>query len=759
MKLAIASLLGGGYRSDFMKIVSLSVIISVFGYSATIGAQELPTSKLVHCSVIIPVDQQHHPGDIQGSNTVYTADEFSLTEGILYFSGNVRVRDKLRTIYSDHIEFDRKSRVFEATGDVSVFESDARYEGRNIRVDSTENALSGEDIEFVLYSPETTANDGRLIVIRGDAGELQVADGVWDVARSAFTNCPEGVDDVVIIASELDLDTDARQGKARNVILKVKKIPIGYTPFIGFPLGTERLSGFLFPSLSYSSGNGTIIAVPYYFSLAPNYDATISANVQAKRGFQFEGEFRHLGVNSDTKLRGEIMPSDSRYQNSDSRYAAEVKSNWFDGRRLYTSLNTGWVSDRSYNEDFSGFFPPGPGDDYVRQNVEAGIFGDRFKASVGMNGYVIADAAIKDTDSTHEKKPWASYEHLFPLGKNWNLDMGLYTARFRHLNKLSATRYSTDTAIEYVYRRDYGVFEMRVGGEWVDYRNFTNVPEEGPYINSDGSPPKYSVFSSYYEFDGRLFFDREVRSENQQQVWTFEPRVKFVSAPKKNQHHLPVFDSEIRSIDVYEDLFHSSPYVGGDRVRDVEQVSAGVSFSLNSGMGYQSIRRFGIGRIFYTDNRQPSMDGKDPEKASILSGKGKSDIFLGLSYIEPLWQVDFGMLYDDATRSSNKIDQTTTRVSRDLGGGARISGLYRFKRDDGEQVGLLSSFPLNSGWKAKFSIAESLSDHKLTRANLQFDYVSCCLNAGFKLTRELNDNGKLENSFRMFLKIEGFDII
>ena len=758
MNLAIASLLGGGYRSDFVKPISLCLIIAVFGYSATAGAQVLPSSKLVHCSVIIPVDQQHQPGDVPHSNTQYTADEFNLTEGTLYFSGNVRVRDRIRTIYSNHIEYDRKSRVFEATGDVSVIESDAQYKGRNIKVDSTENAVSGEDIAFVLYSPETTTDDKRLIVVRGDAGDLKVDDGFWDVAQSAFTNCPEGVDDVVIIAAELELDTHARQGKARNVILKVKGIPIGYTPFIGFPLGTERMSGFLFPTLAYSSGKGTIVEVPYYFNLAPNYDATVSANVQSKRGFQLEGEFRHLGVHSDTILRGEIMPTDSRYHNSDSRYAAEVRSNWFDGRRLYTSLNTGWVSDRSYNKDFSGFFLYGSGDDYVKQNVEAGMFGDRFKASVGMNGYVIADAAIKDADSTHEKKPWASYEHLFPLGDNLNLDMGLYTARFRHLKKLSATRHRTDTAIEYVHRPNFGIFEMRVGGEWIDYRNFTNVPEEGLYNKYEEEPPKYSVSTSYYEFDGRLFFDRQLQSGNRQQTWTFEPRIKFVSAPKKSQHHLPIFDSELRSIDVYEDLFHSSPYVGGDRVRDVEQVSAGVSFSLNSGVGYQSIRRIGIGRIFYTDNRHPSLDGKDPKKASMLSGKDKSDIFLGMNYIEPPWQVDFGMLYDDATQSPDKIDQATTRVSRDLDSGARISGLYRFKRDDDEQIGLLSSFQLKTGWKAKFSIAESLSDHKLARTNLQFDYVSCCLNVGFKITRELNDNRKLENSFKMFLKIEGFDI-
>ena len=43
-----------------------------------------------------------------------------------------------------------------------------------------------------------------------------------------------------------------------------------YLPWMSFPLGTERKSGFLFPSFGHTTRSGLQIAVPYYWNIAPH---------------------------------------------------------------------------------------------------------------------------------------------------------------------------------------------------------------------------------------------------------------------------------------------------------------------------------------------------------------------------------------------------------------------------------------------------------------------------------------------------------
>ena len=61
-------------------------------------------------------------------------------------------------------------------------------------------------------------------------------------------------------------------------------MPLFYTPFISFPVGNERKSGFLFPTIGSSSRSGYSLSVPWYWDVAPNYDATFTPTYFTRRG-------------------------------------------------------------------------------------------------------------------------------------------------------------------------------------------------------------------------------------------------------------------------------------------------------------------------------------------------------------------------------------------------------------------------------------------------------------------------------------------
>ena len=71
-----------------------------------------------------------------------------------------------------------------------------------------------------------------------------------------------------------------------------------YTPWISFPVGDQRKTGVLFPTIGSSGKSGTMLAVPYYWNLAPNCDATLMTALYSSRGLRLDPELRYLAESS-----------------------------------------------------------------------------------------------------------------------------------------------------------------------------------------------------------------------------------------------------------------------------------------------------------------------------------------------------------------------------------------------------------------------------------------------------------------------------
>ena len=78
-------------------------------------------------------------------------------------------------------------------------------------------------------------------------------------------------------------------------------------------------SGLLFPSFGHSGNNGYQLDVPYYFNLAPNYDATLTPGYLSKRGVHSAANFAILTAGSRGQLEENFLPNDAS-ENSDRSY-------------------------------------------------------------------------------------------------------------------------------------------------------------------------------------------------------------------------------------------------------------------------------------------------------------------------------------------------------------------------------------------------------------------------------------------------------
>jgi lipopolysaccharide assembly outer membrane protein LptD (OstA) len=92
-----------------------------------------------------------------------------------------------------------------------------------------------------------------------------------------------------ISSDELDITEDG-YAHAYWTSLSFYDVPILYSPYLGFPVGQEKSSGFLVPSIGYSNQSGAQVWLPYHIVLDDATDLTITPFIetQTRQGGEFE---------------------------------------------------------------------------------------------------------------------------------------------------------------------------------------------------------------------------------------------------------------------------------------------------------------------------------------------------------------------------------------------------------------------------------------------------------------------------------------
>ena len=185
-----------------------------------------------------------------------------------------------------------------------------------MRIDNGETRIDG--VEYVVH-------DARA---RGTADTLRRRDdAVIVISDGSYTTCEPGQNTWSLHGKDIELDRETGWGEAKHVTLRVKDVPVFYTPYMYFPIDDRRQTGLLVPSFSYSSDNGTEIETPYYINIAPNYDATLYPRYLSERGLQMEGDFRYLHDDNEGTLTAAFL-NDSDYGENRWLYGWQQRCLW-----------------------------------------------------------------------------------------------------------------------------------------------------------------------------------------------------------------------------------------------------------------------------------------------------------------------------------------------------------------------------------------------------------------------------------------------
>jgi len=689
--------------------------------------------------------------------------------GLAVLTGHVEVRQGQRTVSADSMTYDESTGKLDVKGKVD-------FEDPLVGVRSESgsyDALGGADF-----------NDANFRIFdrngRGLAREISVRpNGVIDLSRVRYTTCPVGNKDWLLQASRIGLDTDADEGTAHNVVMRLHDLPVFYTPYLSFPLGEERKSGVLFPSFGHSTNNGWQAEVPYYLNLAPNYDATLTPGYLSSRGVQLGGEFRFLTEGSRGQVEENVLPNDMQAHTDRAYLHITDISNIADGLRFDTDIAS--VSDSNYFSDFA------VGSDqtsvtFLERRAELQYYDDVWRVRAQLQNFQTIDTSLLSGDRPYSRVPrFEAYGDL-PLLGPLALALSGEATNFIRDEGPTGLRADLSPELRLSERGAWYFFEPAMGYHYTQYE--LQNAEVGYTSNPSRSLP-------YARVDTGLLFERDAGAQGQR-TQTLEPRLVYSWVPYRNQNALPIFDTGLPDLNLVE-LFRTNRYVGNDRIGDANQIAAGLTtrlFNESTGTQYLTatigqIRYLQLPRVTLPEDISQTLPGQ-----TLTTLPGQGTLVVPVQSLPPLpgqtvsnlpvpstpqtyrssdivtevaltgyknWSLAVQYQWNPYTEQTNK-DEVLLQYHP---APEKVVNLgYRFQQDIFKQYDGSFAWPIGPHWNTVGRWVYSLQDHQTIEQLAGFEYKSCCWRIQLLQRRYLtNRTGGLNNSIALQLELTGLSSV
>ena len=116
----------------------------------------------------------------------------------------------------------------------------------------------------------------------------------YSIKGGGFTSCVQATPRWEMATSDTTITLD-KHALLRNVVLRVKDVPLLYVPIMYYPINKEdRATGFLMPQYGSTSYQGTSLSNAFFLVLGRSQDATFYHNWYQKTGQGFGADYRYV---------------------------------------------------------------------------------------------------------------------------------------------------------------------------------------------------------------------------------------------------------------------------------------------------------------------------------------------------------------------------------------------------------------------------------------------------------------------------------
>lgn len=557
------------------------------------------------------------------------ATRYEQEQEIATLAGDVVLRQGSMQAEADEARLHQLENRGELVGNVRLRDRNALMVGDRAEIFLDNGEAKVENAEYVVHSGKVRGS--ALYAKREETAIIRLKDGT-------YTRCEPGENTWHLQGNNVTLNPATGFGSATNVTLRVKDVPVFYTPYIYFPIDDRRQSGFLAPSIGSSSDTGFSLQTPYYFNLAPNFDATLYPHLMTDRGLLMEGEFRYLTRSSEGQFGAAYL--------DDSNDDRKLQSEYEDQRWMYswqhrTGLDSRWLAEVDYT-DIS--------DPYYFQDLDTNLNistkehldqrgtltyrGDNYTAR--LNAHAYERATVADI-TPYERLPQVTLDGRLPFqpgGLNFayktefvsfqrSLRDGFFTDidgntgqpehrwyddRLTGLTRAEGERLHLEPGVSLPLQWTWGFVKPSLKYAYTQYDLDLDSRGRSQVADFQDSPDRsVPIFS----VDSGLYFDRDTQWFGKDYRQTLEPRLFYLYVPKEDQDDIPVFDTGESSFS-YSSLWRENRFSGRDRIGDANQLSLGVTNRWIEPNGFER-QRLSIGQIYYFRDREVQLPGMSVE--------------------------------------------------------------------------------------------------------------------------------------------------
>ena len=215
--------------------------------------------------------------------------------------GNVQMFYNGTSVEADKVIYDQKTKRLHAEGNIRLTDAEGKVTYANI-MDLSDDYRDG----FVDSLRVDTADATRMAATRADrsAGNYTVFEnGVYTACAPCKDN-PKKPPLWQVKGARIIHDQTEKMLYFENAQLEFFGVPMAYLPYFSTPDPTvKRKTGFLMPGFTQASTFGYAVETPFYWAIAPDYDATFNPRFTSRQGVLFQGEFRQRLINGSYQIR------------------------------------------------------------------------------------------------------------------------------------------------------------------------------------------------------------------------------------------------------------------------------------------------------------------------------------------------------------------------------------------------------------------------------------------------------------------------